>query len=75
MPWILKQLREAKGQTIDDMALLLDMEPNEYIYCENRPFEFDFTQAYKISKFLGVDFSEINWTEDIEAELERRNRL
>lgn len=75
MTWILKQLREAKGQTIDDMALLLNMEPNEYIYCENRPYEFDLTQAYKISKLLGVDFSEINWTKNIEAELKRRNRL
>lgn len=75
MTWILKQLREAKGQTIDDMALLLNMEPNEYIYCENRSYEFDLTQAYKISKLLGVDFSEINWTKNIEAELKRRNRL
>lgn len=73
MPWILKQLREVKGRTIQDMALYLNMEPNEYIYCENRPYEFDLTQAYKISKILGVDFDEINWTEDIEAELERRN--
>lgn len=75
MAWILKQLREFKGRTAQDMALLLDMEPNEYAYCENRPFEFDLTQAYKISKILGVDFDEINWTEDIEVELERRNRL
>lgn len=75
MTWILKQLREFKGRTAQDMALLLDMEPNEYAYCENRPFEFDLTQAYKISKILGVDFDEINWTEDIEVELERRNRL
>lgn len=57
------------------MALLLDMELNEYIYCENRPFEFDLAQAYEISCILGVDFDDINWTEDIEAELERRNRL
>lgn len=75
MAWILKQLREAKGRTVQDMALLLDMEPNEYVYCENRPFEFDLAQAYEISQFLGVDFNEINWTEDIEVELERRNRL
>lgn len=75
MAWILKQLREAKGQTIDNMALLLDMEPSEYAYCENHPFEFDLTQAYEISRILGVDFNEINWTEDIEAKLERRNRL
>lgn len=73
--WILKQLRKTKGKTVEDMSLLLDMEPNEYVYCENRPYEFDLTQAYKISKLLGVDFSEINWTEDIEVELERRNRL
>lgn len=75
MVWMLKQLRESKGRTIEDMSLLLDMEPNEYIYCENRPFEFDLTQAYEISRILGVDFDDINWTEDIEAELERRNRL
>lgn len=75
MPWILKQLRETKGRTVQDMALLLGMEPNEYVYCENRPFEFDLTQAYEISQFLGVAFNDINWTEDIEAELERRNRL
>lgn len=53
MAWILKQLRESKGQTIDNMALLLDMEPNEYAYCENHPFEFDLTQAYEISRILG----------------------
>lgn len=75
MAWILKQLRKTKGKTVEDMSLLLNMEPNEYVYCENRPFEFDLTQAYKISKILGVDFDEINWTEDIEVELERRNRL
>lgn len=75
MAWILKQLRETRGKTVKDMALLLDMEPNEYVYCENRPFEFDLTQAYEISRILGVDFNEINWTEDIEAELKRRNRL
>ena len=75
MAWILKQLREAKGRMVQDMALLLDMEPNEYVYCENRPFEFDLTQAYEISRILGVDFNDINWTEDIESELERRNRL
>lgn len=75
MTWILKQLRESKGKTIDNMALLLGMEPNEYAYCENRPFEFDFTQAYEISRILSVDFDEINWAEDIEAELERRKRL
>ena len=57
------------------MALLLDMEPNEYVYCENRPFEFDLTQAYEISRILGVDFNDINWTDGIEAELKRRNRL
>ena len=75
MVWILKQLRESKGRTIEDMSLLLDMEPNEYVYCENRPLEFDLTQAYEISRFLGVDFNEIDWTEDIEAELERRRQL
>lgn len=56
------------------MALLLDMEPNEYVYCENRPFEFDLAQAYEISQFLGVDFNEINWTDNIEAELEHRRK-
>lgn len=75
MAWILKQLRESKGQTIDNIALLLDMEPNEYAYCENHPFEFDLTQAYEISRILEIDFNEINWTEDIEAELDRRNRI
>lgn len=74
MAWILKQLRELKGQTIDNMALLLDMEQNEYAYCENHPFEFELTQAYEISRILEIDFNEINWTEDIEAELDRRKQ-
>lgn len=48
----LKELREKKGYTIEDMARLINKSPCNYFKKENGDVKFSVNEALTISKFL-----------------------
>lgn len=48
----LKELREKKGYTIEDMAQLINKSPCNYFKKENGDVKFSVNEAIEISKFL-----------------------
>lgn len=48
----LKQKREEKGYTIEDMAEVINKSPCNYFKKENGDVKFSVNEAIKISKFL-----------------------
>lgn len=48
----LKEMREQKGYTIEDMAQVIEKSPCNYFKKENGNVKFSVNEALKISKFL-----------------------
>ena len=48
----LKEIREQKGYTIDDMAQVINKSPCNYFKKENGDVKFSVNEALEISKFL-----------------------
>ena len=55
----LKELREKKGYTIEDMAQLIDKSPCNYFKKENGDVKFSVNEALKISAFLKTKVEKI----------------
>ena len=50
----LKEIREKKGYTIDDMAQVIHKSPCNYFKKENGDVKFSVNEALEISKFLNA---------------------
>ncbi|MCI8411971.1 MAG: helix-turn-helix transcriptional regulator [Clostridia bacterium] len=48
----LRQIREEKGYTIEDMAVVINKSPCNYFKKENGDVKFSVNEAIQISKFL-----------------------
>lgn len=55
----LKEIREKKGYTIEDMAQIIKKSPCNYFKKENGNVKFSVTEAIDISKFLGCKVEKI----------------
>ena len=61
----LKQVREEKGYTIDDMAEVIKKSPCNYFKKENGDVKFSVNEAIQISKFLKRKVESIFFEEEL----------
>lgn len=61
----LKEIREKKGYTIEDMAQIIDKSPCNYFKKENGDVKFSVNEALKISKFLKCKVENIFFKEEL----------
>ena len=61
----LKQVREEKGYTIDDMAEVIKKSPCNYFKKENGDVKFSVNEAIQISKFLRRKVESIFFEEEL----------
>lgn len=61
----LKEIREKKGYTIEDMAKVIDKSPCNYFKKENGNVKFSVNEALKISKFLKKKVEDIFFKEQL----------
>ena len=51
----IKEVREAKGYSTDELAKLTGVSPEEYVILEKGETDFSFTFIYKCAKACGVE--------------------
>ena len=61
----LKELREKKGYTIEDMAQIINKSPCNYFKKENGDVKFSVNEALEISKFLKTKVEKIFFKEEL----------
>lgn len=66
----LKEIREKKGYSIEEMARVIDKSPCNYFKKENGDVKFSVNEALKISQFLKCKVEKI-FFEDILSENEK----
>lgn len=67
-----KALRIKSGISIQEIAQELGQEPNQYVFCESRPWEFTLTQADRLCELLGCNINDLNLDRITAAEWQRR---
>lgn len=73
----LKEIREEKGYTIEDMAQVIGKSPCNYFKKENGNVKFSVNEAIRISKFLKKRVEDIFFKEQLsenETKNERKSR-
>ncbi len=55
----LKEIREKKGYTLEDMAHVINKSPCNYLKKENGDVKFSVSEALKISQFLKAKVEKI----------------
>lgn len=55
----LKEIRKEKGHTIEDMAMVINKSPCNYLKKENGSVKFSVSEALKISNFLKIGVEKI----------------
>ena len=69
----LKNLREKKGYTIEDMAQVIDRSPCNYFKKENGDVKFSVSEAIEILKFLKCRVEDLFFKNELsESEKERK---
>lgn len=63
----LKEIREKKGYTIEDMAGVIGKSPCNYFKKENGEVKFSLNEAIEISKFLKCKIEKIFFKEELSA--------
>ena len=67
----LKELREKKGYTIEDMAKVIEKSPCNYSKKENGTVKFSVNEALKISRFLKCKVEKIFFENELsESEIQ-----
>ena len=61
----LKEIREKKGYTIEDMALVIKKSPCNYFKKENGDVKFSVSEALKISNFLKCKVEKIFFKDEL----------
>lgn len=61
----LKEVREQKGYSIEDMARIINKSPCNYFKKENGTVNFSLNEALQISKFLKCKVEKIFFKEEL----------